>query len=218
MLVPKVGAGYSGMMFALSPVFTLAFAAGCGFQTPSRKGLLGIVLGLSGAGLITLGRQTEAASPALPYLLASAAIPALLAAGNVYRSIDWPQPTKPLQAEQLAFWSHGFAAVIYLLLLVIQGDFTSLPAQSHTPVFLQLLVAGATAPVVFRLQHYGGPVLLSQLGYIAAAVSLVCVNLWLGERYSLVTWAGAGVIALGIALSVSQPSAAQPLKTRKGTV
>jgi len=68
---------------------------------------------------------------------------------------------------------------------------------------LQLLVAGMTFPILFRLQRKGGPVLLSQIGYVAAAVSLLIATVFLGEHYSQMTWIGAGVIAVGIFITIS---------------
>ncbi len=52
----------------------------------------------------------------------------------------------------------------------------------------------------FRLQHVGGPVYLSQIGYVVAAVGLVTGTIWLGESYAPATWAGAGVVVIGVAL------------------
>ena len=57
-------------------------------------------------------------------------------------------------------------------------------------------------PFFLGLQQLGGPVLLSQIGYIAAVVGLVVATGILGEQYSLMTWAGAGVIALGIFITI----------------
>jgi drug/metabolite transporter (DMT)-like permease len=52
----------------------------------------------------------------------------------------------------------------------------------------------------FRLQQVGGPVYLSQIGYVAAAVGLVSGTLVLGERYPAATWLGALVVVAGVAL------------------
>ena len=57
-------------------------------------------------------------------------------------------------------------------------------------------------PAYFALQRAGGPVLLSQIGYVAAAVGLATGTLFLGESYGALTWAGAGIIAIGIGLTV----------------
>jgi drug/metabolite transporter (DMT)-like permease len=53
----------------------------------------------------------------------------------------------------------------------------------------------------FRLQSVGGPVYLSQIGYVGAAVGLISGVLFLGESYGLVTWLGAAVITVGIVMT-----------------
>jgi drug/metabolite transporter (DMT)-like permease len=53
----------------------------------------------------------------------------------------------------------------------------------------------------FRLQHVGGPVYLSQIGYVAAAVGLLSGTLFLGEHYGLLTWLGAVIIVAGVFLT-----------------
>jgi len=53
----------------------------------------------------------------------------------------------------------------------------------------------------FQLQKVGGPVYLSQIGYVGAAVGLLSGTLLLGERYGPLTWAGALVIAAGVAMT-----------------
>ena len=58
-----------------------------------------------------------------------------------------------------------------------------------------------TAPLAFRLQRFGGPVILSQLGYVAAASGLIVSTSLLGERYPMLTWLSAAVIAMGIAVT-----------------
>jgi drug/metabolite transporter (DMT)-like permease len=52
----------------------------------------------------------------------------------------------------------------------------------------------------FRLQRVGGPVFLSQIGYVAAAVGLVSGTVLLGERYTAATWTGGLVAVAGVAL------------------
>ena len=51
-LIPHVGAGYAGLMFALSPVVTLGLTALAGLKVPGRMGFYGIALGLLGAAIV----------------------------------------------------------------------------------------------------------------------------------------------------------------------
>lgn len=53
-----------------------------------------------------------------------------------------------------------------------------------------------------RLQALGGPVLLSQIGTVGAGVGVAVGAGLLGERYPPLVWAGVGMIALGIGLTV----------------
>ena len=201
-VIPHTGAGYAGLMFALSPVFTMLFAALCGLKVPGRLGRIGIAVGLAGASLIALTRGVNPEGPGSEWLLAALAIPVALAAGNVYRTLDWPDG---ISSNVLAFWGHAFASVVFLALLLLTRN--TFPFQEIAAVagaaLAQLLVAGTTFPAFFRLQQKGGPVLLSQIGYVAAAVGLIGATTFLGERYSATTWLGAGVIAIGIAITIA---------------
>jgi drug/metabolite transporter (DMT)-like permease len=201
-VIPHAGAGYTGLMFALSPVFTLLLATLFGLKTPDRLGRVGIAIGLFGAAMVSLTRGANPAGPSIEWLLAALAIPVALAAGNVYRTLDWPPEAPP---NLLAFWGHAFSGFfLAVLLLLTRGTLPVAELASVAgPALAQVLVAGMTFPVFFRLQQKGGPVLLSQIGYVAAAVGLIGATLFLGERYSLTTWLGTGVIAIGIAITIT---------------
>ena len=197
--IPHVGAGQVGMMFALSPVFTLALSMLVGLKSPGRLGLGGIALGMAGAMLVALGRG-DVAGLSL-WAVAALAIPLLLAVGNVYRTLDWPEGGDPMA---LAFWSHATAALVFAGVLV--SGHGRMPLETLTEiketVLVQMAVAGATFPAFFRLQRLGGPVLLSQIGYVAAATGMGAAVMVLGERYGAVTWAGVALIVPGVALTL----------------
>ncbi|MHA7817855.1 MAG: DMT family transporter [Pseudohaliea sp.] len=209
-VIPEVGAGYTGLMFALSPVFTLLLATVLGMKTPDRLGMVGIVTGLIGATLVSLTRGVSPEAPALGWLLGAAAVPVALASGNVYRSRYWPPGAAP---NALAFWGHAFATLCFAL--IIFGTLRALPlaelAAIKELIAVQLLLSGLNFPLFYRLQRDGGPVLLSQVGFVAAAVSLMAATVFLGERYSPMTWLGAAIIGAGIFATVT----AQRLEARR---
>ncbi|MEO3413963.1 DMT family transporter [Roseovarius sp. CAU 1744] len=198
-LIPRVGAGYAGLMFALSPVVTLGLTALAGLKIPGRLGLYGIGLGLAGAALVALGRGSI--EGAIVWSLLAFGIPVALALGNVYRTLDWPEGAHP---AALAFWSHSWAILAYVALQFgLSGDLPLAPLRElPLATIVQAVAAGLMFPAYFRLQKLGGPVLLSQIGYVAAAVGLASGTLLLGEVYGAATWAGAAIIAIGIALTV----------------
>lgn len=200
-VIPHVGAGYSGLMFALSPVFTLSLALLFRLKGPRLLGVAGIGFGLAGAVIVAITRGAAPEAPPFIWIAAAMSIPMALALGNVYRSLDWPEGATP---DGLAFWSHGFSVLVFMLMLVLSKGTIAFDELGQAPVaaLAQAVVAGLTFPVFFRLQQKGGPVLLSQIGYVAAAVGLIAATLLLNEKYSPMTWAGAAVIAAGIGVTV----------------
>lgn len=200
-VIPHVGSGYAGLMFATSPVFTLALSIAFRFKPPIRLGILGIGVGFVGACIVALSRQSIVETGNTFWLIAAFFIPITLAIGNIYRTIGWPENASP---DVLALWSNVFASLAYILMLLVLYQDLRLTQLSAAPLAtaLQLIIGGLTFPIYFRLQKYGGPVLLSQLGYIAAAVGLIAATAFLGERYEFLTWLGAGVILVGIVFTI----------------
>lgn len=200
-VIPHAGSGYTGLMFALSPVFTLALAVLFRLKIPSRTGLIGIATGLLGAAIVSVTRGSAPAAPPIIWIIAALIIPVALACGNIYRTLDWPENASP---DVLAFWSHAISVVFFLFLLLVTKGSISVSELALAPVaaLAQMLVAGLMSPVFFRLQQKGGPVLLSQIGYVAAAVGLIAATFLLGEHYNPMTWVGAAVIAFGIFVTI----------------
>ncbi|UVK41473.1 DMT family transporter [Mesorhizobium sp. AR10] len=203
--IPHLGAGYTGIMFTLSPVITLVFSILLGVRRPNMLGIIGIAVGFVGAVMVAMTRG-EAGQPADFFWVAiGLLIPVSLAAGNIYRTIDWPEGTGPIE---LAVGSHLASAIMLLtgvLVLLGGGAFGSL---SGVPLVVIGQVASASAMFAFffRLQAVGGPVYLSQIGYVAAAVGLFAGTIFLGEHYQLLTWAGAVIITAGVFITTMAQS------------
>jgi drug/metabolite transporter (DMT)-like permease len=73
-------------------------------------------------------------------------------------------------------------------------------------VVAQVASASAMFAFFFRLQAVGGPVYLSQIGYVAAAVGLFAGTIFLGEHYQLLTWIGAVIITAGVFITTRAQS------------
>lgn len=54
--IPHLGVGYVGLMFTLSPVFTLAMSMLFGLRRPTALGVAGICVGFAGALIVALTR------------------------------------------------------------------------------------------------------------------------------------------------------------------
>jgi drug/metabolite transporter (DMT)-like permease len=198
--IPHLGVGFTGIMFTMSPLFTLAFSLMLKLRRPSMLGLAGIGVGFVGA-LVVATTRGEASQPADPiWVAAGLLIPVSLAVGNVYRTVDWPKGSGPIQ---LAAGSHLAAAVMLLVAAASSAGGGLFAPLAVVPwlVVAQVIVSSAMFAVFFRLQAVGGPVYLSQIGYVAAAIGLISGMLFLGESYRLETWLGAVLISIGLVMT-----------------
>ena len=200
LVTPRLGAGYAGTLFALSPMLTLAFSALMGTGRPGALGLAGLAVAFAGAMLVAATRG-EAGQPAgWGWVALGLLVPVCLAAGNVYRTLDWPGGAGPVG---LAVGCHLASAAMLLAGLAATGELGSFALLARVPglALAQVAAAAAMFALFFRLQAVGGPVFLSQIGYVGAAVGLLAGVALLGERYAALTWIGAAVIAAGIAVA-----------------
>lgn len=198
--IPHLGAGYTGIMFTLSPVITLVMSILLGVRRPNLLGVAGIAVGFVGALMVAVTRG-EAGQPAeLFWVFIGLLIPVCLAAGNIYRTVDWPEGTGPIE---LAVGSHLASAAMLLAGITLLGDLGSFAQLGSVPLVTAGQVAASSAMFAFffRLQAVGGPVYLSQIGYVAAAVGLFAGVLFLGERYAALTWLGAAIVTLGVLMT-----------------
>ncbi len=109
--IPRLGAGFTGIMYTLSPVITLVLSMGFGLRRPNALGIGGIVVGFIGAVMVAMTRG-EVGKPAdLLWIAAALLIPVFLAIGNVYRTLDWPKNSDP---TELAAGSHLASALMLL--------------------------------------------------------------------------------------------------------
>jgi drug/metabolite transporter (DMT)-like permease len=198
--IPHLGAGYTGIMFTISPVITLVLSILLRVRRPNLLGIAGIAIGFIGA-LIVATTRGEAGQPAeIFWVVIGLLIPVSLAAGNIYRTFDWPDGAGPIE---LAAGSHLAAAAMLLVGLALTGDVGAFALLPGIPLLVLAQVAAASAMFAFffRLQAVGGPVYLSQIGYVGAAVGLISGMLFLGERYELLTWFGAAILTVGIVMT-----------------
>lgn len=205
--IPHIGSGLAGLMYALSPVITAVLSLAFNIRPPSRGLLVAVALGFAGALLIVLGRNGLASPEAPQWLLLSLLVPLSLAVGNVYRTARWPKQAPP---SQVGAASNLLSAVPLLVLSAWNGGLDPLAIAGNWQLsLLQWLVSLAAFSLFFRLQWLGGPTYLSQIGYVAAALSLAIGTLILGENYPPLVWAGAAFILAGIVSVAIDKSAAK---------
>ena len=114
--IPHLGAGFTSILFTLSPIFTLILAGLLKARRTTPLGILGIAVGFVGALMIVLGKG-QIDRPAEPLWLAvSFLIPASLSLGNIYRTMAWPAGATGLQ---LAVGTNLAAAIVLMVAIVL---------------------------------------------------------------------------------------------------
>ena len=199
-VIPKIGSGLAAIMFALSPVVTALLSLLFRVRPPNLLGIIGIAIGLGGAVIIIFSRQSDFNGGGTWWILAGLLIPVFLGLGNVYRTLAWPEGASP---RKLASHTNLAAVPFLAIAVVVQTGTIDLAPLESIPglVALQLAVSTVMFLMFFRLQQIGGPTYLSQIGYVAAAVGVVIGVVYFGETYPTNVWVGAGVVAIGIALT-----------------
>ncbi len=197
--IPHIGSGLAAILVATSPVTTALISMALKVRPPTALGLLGIAFGLAGAIVIILGRNASFGAGEGGWLLLAALIPVFLGIGNVYRTIGWPAGAGPMRLGAMI----NLAAVPPLIVLAMIWGGLDLAPLLQVPGLVAAQLAASTIMYLtfFRLQAAGGPTYLSQIGYVAAALSVAVGVTLLGEVYPPMVWAGVAVVAAGIALS-----------------
>jgi drug/metabolite transporter (DMT)-like permease len=197
--IPHIGSGLAAILVATSPVTTALLSMLLKVRPPTALGLLGIAFGLAGAIVIIIGRNSGFTAGEGRWLFLAALIPVFLGVGNVYRTIGWPRGAGPMRLGAMI----NLAAVLPLALVGYAWNGLDPLPLFQVPGLVAAQLAASTIMYLtfFRLQAVGGPTYLSQIGYIAAALSVAVGVTLLGETYPAMVWMGVAVVAAGIALS-----------------
>lgn len=193
----QLPAAVVGVVAALSPVFTYALALGLRLERAGWLRVAGLALGLAGVAMVLWPSDGGGFGLAAGVALLA---PALLAAGNVYRSLAWPPGLSPLGAAALMLAGQ---AVLVVPVAVAVGAWTWPTAAAGTGEVALWAVGGMTAAFylgAFELQRRGGAVVTGQLGYVITLASLAIGVLVFGESHPATTWMGAVIAVAGVLL------------------
>ena len=200
-LSAEAGAGFTALAFTLPPVFTLAITLLIGIERPLMRRVGGVAIGLTGAVLFVVGRGTTSTTDNLDALWLVVAIPAVIAAANVYRSLRLPQG---LAAEWLSgitlLSSSGMLAVFGLL---AGGMGVPMDASAIAWLALQSLALVAGYILYFLLQQRAEPVTFSFMGYVVRATGVAIGTVAFGERWPWTTLPALALISAALWLMKS---------------
>ena len=200
-LSAEAGAGFTALAFTLPPVFTLAITLLIGIERPLMRRVGGVAIGLTGAVLFVVGRGTMSVTDNLGALWLVVAIPAVIAAANVYRSLRLP---RGLAAE----WLSGITLLSSSVMLAVFGLITGgmgvpLDASAIAWLALQALALVAGYILYFLLQQRAEPVTFSFMGYVVMATGVAIGTVAFGERLPWTTLPALALISAALWLMKS---------------
>ncbi|MDN3453001.1 MULTISPECIES: DMT family transporter [unclassified Psychrobacter] len=197
--IPHVGAGFVALTISLPPLLTYLGALALRIETFNVIRASGVATALWGAGVLAV-HKFSAPDASIFWILIALCGPMLLAIGNIYRTLRWPDEASPSALAPGML----IAAALLLGLFSMMSDFSiDIPQEGLLPLGLiavQSCVFAGQFLLLFLLQKTGGPVLLSLLGSVGAIVGVPVAILLQGEQPPEGLFLGATLIAIGVAL------------------
>ncbi|MDX1757067.1 MAG: DMT family transporter [Marinobacter sp.] len=203
-LVAKLGTGFTGIMYALPPIFTFLMATSMGLEQRNWRRLSGLSIAVLACGWIILQRHANMGQSEPLWYALGLLIPSMLSVGNIYRAVAWPSRATPMTLAAGTLLASAAA-----LALFAQLTGTPLIARDASPNLLTILaVQGVLTALAylcaFEIQKRATPVFFSQLGAVAAVFGLIIGVAWFKEQYSLTIWLGVLLVILGLRMSNRQ--------------
>ena len=200
-LVTKLGAGFTGIMYALPPIFTFLIATTMGLESRNWTKLTGLAIAVSACAWIVLQRHSETHQLSGLWFALGLLIPVSLSIGNVYRSVAWPTDTKSMTLAAGTLLASAMTLSVLATALRTPLVSTEYGTQFLTIILPQGLLTALTYYCAFELQKRSNPVFYSQLGAVAAMFGLAIGVVWFDERYSIAIWLGALTVIAGLRMS-----------------
>lgn len=197
--IPHVGAGFVALIISLPPLLTYLGALMLRMERFTMMRALGVVAALTGAGVLA-ARKFTAPDASMFWIFMALCGPVLLAIGNIYRTLRWPDQASP---NALAPGMLLAASLLLLIFGTLPNFSVTVPLDEWLPLGVIAIQAGLFAGqflLLFVLQKTGGPVLLSLLGSVGAVVGVPVAIFLQGESPPSGLFLGASLIALGVVL------------------
>ncbi len=207
--IPHVGASFVALIITLPPLLTYVGALALKMERFQTTRAVGVAAALAGAGVLAVS-QLRMPQAEVFWILVALVGPVFLAAGNLYRTLRWPEG---VSAEALAPGMVTGAAIMLLMAGFLPGHSLVVPTDRSLPfvlIVIQALLFAGQFQLLFLLQKTGGPVLLSLLGSVGAIVGVPIAIFLQNEAPPQALIPSAALIALGIALVAMSQAKATP--------
>ncbi len=182
--VAHVGAGYVSLAFAFPLLITYALALMFGMERFVRLGALGVAVALAGGLLLAFGKFDGLdGGSGVGWVLVASGIPFIVAGGNLFRTRFWPSGAQPILLAALMLLLAAALTAPFAVGLEGGAAWNRLASTPMLVLLTGLNIAAFALQFIayFRLQYVAGPVYLSQIGSVAAAVGTPVAVLLLGE-------------------------------------
>tara|TARA_R110000772_G_scaffold20685_6_gene57508 strand:- start:1076 stop:1963 length:888 start_codon:yes stop_codon:yes gene_type:complete len=182
-VLEQLQVGLVGLVTALSPIATYFLARIIGYEQASMLRLMGLIVGLTGVAFLITSGESINQSTNWFFIVLALMIPLTLAVSNIYRSRFWP-----VGSEAMAIVM-GMLTVNGILLFLVNlwlGNFHLNMFENRQVLYLigiLSVLAGAAYLSSFELLKEGGPVYLSQMGYVITVVTILAGILIWDEQY-----------------------------------
>lgn len=197
--IPHVGASFVALIISLPPLLTYLAAIVLRIEPFTKLRAFGVVAALAGVGVLA-ARKFSAPDASVFWIVLTLCGPVLLAIGNIYRTLYWPENISPSAlAPGMLIAASGLLALVG----IVPHYSLAIPMTAHLPlglIVVQAFVFAGQFLLLFLLQKTGGPVLLSLLGAVGAIVGVPVAILLQGESPPEGLFIGSSLIALGVIL------------------
>ncbi|PSM20257.1 DMT family transporter [Nitratireductor sp. StC3] len=196
--VPHVGAGFAAISFAFPPLYTYALAIAFGlerFRAIRGAGILAALVGV----VFLAAAKTMSGDSAPIWIAATLLAPVIIAAGNIYRTMRWPQGAGSLSLAPGMLLGAALLLGLASLAATIPLSLPATPAVLGT-LAAQIATFSAMYLLYFVLQKVAGPVYLSQIGSVGAISGAAVAILVLDESVPQCLLPAALLIGVGIFL------------------
>lgn len=197
--VPHVGAGFAALSFAFPPLYTYAMALVGGLERLRAGRAAGVAFGVAGAAVLAFSKAAEPDAD-LFWIAATLAAPVVIGAGNIYRTVRWPAGASSMALAPGMLL--GAALLLFAATPLLPVPMAPPVGDGPAALLLaaQTLTFSAMYVLFFVLQRMAGPVYLSQIGAVGAAVGATIAILALGEAPPAALGWAAVLIAIGVGL------------------
>jgi drug/metabolite transporter (DMT)-like permease len=195
--VPRIGTAMSSIFVAAIPLFSMVISQVWGLEQISRRGIAGIALGLAGI-LMLVGFPAEPVTASFLFGCACSLLAAFFAA---YGSNHVSHHIGGIGAWEVTIASSIFGGLITLPLMVpvpVPGPVTM--TDLGWLFVLAAVISALNYTLYFKLVAEIGATKTISVEFLVTVVAVIVGTMLLGERLSLIQFAGAAVIICGCML------------------